>query len=262
MTKEVVKYYQESDNELGRRYLREQFPELTPDYFTAALRHRYALYPEIPALAEFEAYAGRDVLEIGTGHGLDHLMFARSGARLSGIDITAKHCQMTWLCLDSFGYRSSLCRADASALPFPDACFDHVYSCGVLLLVPDIGAALDQIHRVLRPGGSTLIMLYNRASLHYWIKTRAYYGWSLGEDKVLGRTTVDDWYTDGPGYVRTWYYAPGDLKRLFRRFARVEYCTSCLTPEQLPEFGLPADPRHRSWLERRFGFFLWVRAWR
>lgn len=261
MSTDVVRYYQDSDNELSRRYLREQFPELTPEYFTAALQHRYQLYPEIPALADFDAHAGRDVLEIGTGHGLDHLMFARSGARLSGVDLTMKHCRMTALCLESFGLRSRLCRADAQALPFADASFDHVYSCGVLL-VPDIEAALEQIHRVLRPGGSTLVMLYNRSSLHYWVKTRGYYGWALAEDKVLGRDTVDDWYTDGSGYVRTWYYGPRDLKRLFRRFARVEYCTTCLTPEQLPEVGLPADPRHRSWRERRFGFFLWVKAWR
>ncbi len=46
-----------------------------------------------------------------------------------------------------------------SRLPYGRSAFDVVVSCGVLEHVPDEDATLDEIHRVLRPGG--LFMIYN-----------------------------------------------------------------------------------------------------
>lgn len=261
-TKDVAEYYERSDAELARRYLKDQYPNFNRAYFEAALAHRYGLYPHIPDFAEFGRFQGRDVLEVGVGQGADHYMFASHGARLVGIDLTQKHCDITRLFLATFGLKSRIARADARHLPFSDACFDHVYSCGVLLLFPEIEKAISEIRRVLRPGGSTTIMLYNKKSIHYWIKTRMYYGWALNENAVLGRSTVLDWYTDGIGYPKTHHYAPTDLRRLFARFAKAEYRTACLSPEQVPLAGLPRVSRVRDWLEDRYGFFLWVKAWK
>jgi len=258
----VVNYYQKSDKELARRYLEHRYPSLTKEYFEAALRHRYDLYPHIPEVANFNAFNDQDVLEVGVGQGSDHLMFAQSGARTTGIDLTRKHCEITQRCLELFGYQSRVLVADARTLPFASNAFDHVYSCGVLLLFREIEAALNEIHRVLRPGGSTTVMLYNRRSIHFWIKSRLYYGWALNEDRLIGANAVTDWYTDGIGYPRTFHYSPSDIPRLFAAFRNVEFRTTCLTPEQIPEIGLPDSPRARRWLEERFGFFLWIRAWK
>lgn len=257
----VLQYYQHSDRELARRYLADQYPDLTPEYFRAALQHRYKLYPHLVKVAQFDAFADKDVLEIGVGQGADHFMFASAGARMTGIDVTAKHCAISRLLLESFNLTSHIVQADARTLPFPNESFDHVYSCGVLLLFPDIARAMSEIRRVLRPHGHTTIMLYNKASIHYWIKTRLYYGWCLGEDAFLRRETVNDWYTDGIGYPKVHYYSPRDLPRLFSAYSRVEFRTACLTPEQVPVVGLPTDAKLARWLENHFGFYLWVRAW-
>jgi ubiquinone/menaquinone biosynthesis C-methylase UbiE len=53
--------------------------------------------------------------------------------------------------------------AGAEALPFPDGSFDTVVSTLVLCTVPDQGAALDEIRRVLRPGGRLLFIEHVRA---------------------------------------------------------------------------------------------------
>jgi ubiquinone/menaquinone biosynthesis C-methylase UbiE len=187
-------------------------------------------------------------------------MFARMGAKLTGVDLTEKHCQMTRQFLRTFDLEPRVVNANACDLPFPGASFDHVYSCGVLLLVADLPRAMAEIRRVLRPGGTATIMLYNKQSLHYWLKTRLYYGWALGEDRAIGRQAVDDWYTDGPGYIRVYHYAPRDLRWIFDGFRDIEYQTSCLTTEQMPVVGLPKDNRAKQWLESRWGFFLWGRA--
>ena len=55
-------------------------------------------------------------------------------------------------------YRSVEARqADVAKLPFPDAGFDAVLACHMLYHVPDAGAALDEMIRVLRPGGQIVV---------------------------------------------------------------------------------------------------------
>ena len=53
--------------------------------------------------------------------------------------------------------------AGAEALPFPDGSFDTVVSTLVLCTVPDQEAALDEVRRVLRPGGKLLFIEHVRA---------------------------------------------------------------------------------------------------
>ena len=52
----------------------------------------------------------------------------------------------------------------AEALPFSDGSFDTVVSTLVLCTVPDQGAALDEVRRVLRPGGRLLFIEHVRAA--------------------------------------------------------------------------------------------------
>jgi len=49
------------------------------------------------------------------------------------------------------GLVTRLTRADAERLPLADASFDAVYSFGVLHHTPDTQAAIDEVHRMLRP---------------------------------------------------------------------------------------------------------------
>jgi ubiquinone/menaquinone biosynthesis C-methylase UbiE len=54
--------------------------------------------------------------------------------------------------------------AGAEALPFPDGSFDTVVSTLVLCTVPDQAAALDEVRRILRPGGRLLFIEHVRAA--------------------------------------------------------------------------------------------------
>jgi SAM-dependent methyltransferase len=87
------------------------------------------------------------VLDYGVGEG-KHLHLVRSvkpGARLVGVDIRQPHTAV------DFEYHQVA--ADAP-LPFAADTFDLVISCDVLEHVADIDESLDQIRRVLRPGGA------------------------------------------------------------------------------------------------------------
>jgi SAM-dependent methyltransferase len=133
--------------------------------YAAQRRERYRLEPFIPAFANFQHWGGARVLEIGVGLGADHESFAAAKAELYGIDLTERAIEHTRARLAHAGLRSTLSVGDAEDLPFPDGHFDLVYSWGVLHHSPNPERALDEVWRVLRPGGSAKLMLYHSPSV-------------------------------------------------------------------------------------------------
>lgn len=133
----------------------------------SALRQaRYDLEPYIESFADFESGDGRDVLEIGVGMGCDHSRWAASGSRsLTGVDLTDRAIEFTREHLALQGLHSNLRQADAENLPFEDASFDLVYSWGVLHHSPNTPRAIDEVLRVLRPGGVARVMIYHQWSM-------------------------------------------------------------------------------------------------
>lgn len=128
---------------------------------------RYRLEPYIPGFADFRRYAGRRVLEIGVGAGVDFSHWVAAGADASGIDLTATGVELTRERLELAGVgsdRYDLRQGDAENLPFPDGEFDLVYSWGVLHHTPDTERAFREAHRVLKPGGRFKGMIYHLRS--------------------------------------------------------------------------------------------------
>lgn len=135
--------------------------------------YRYRLEPFIHSVAQFTRHRGKELLEIGVGSGIDHLQWARAGARCHGIDITEEAIHQTLTRLAAEGLESDLRHADTEALPFPDAAFDVVYSWGVIHHSDHPDRAVAEVQRVLRPGGHFIGMLYERRSAvaaKLWLK--------------------------------------------------------------------------------------------
>jgi ubiquinone/menaquinone biosynthesis C-methylase UbiE len=141
--------------------------EGSPAFFDAQHGYRYRLQPHIPEAADFASWRGRDVLEVGCGVGTDAVEIVRAGARYTGVDVTQRAVSLTRQHLAYRGLVGRVEQGDATRLPFPDASFDIVYSHGVLHHIPDIDGAVAEVHRVLRPGGRAIVMLYHRRSLNY-----------------------------------------------------------------------------------------------
>src|SRR4051812_17958809 len=100
---------------------------------------------------------GETVLDIGCGAGTDLLLAARKvgpNGRAIGIDMTEAMLDLALASAAAAGLANvEVHRADATALPLPDASIDVVISNGVLNLVPEKDKAFAEILRVLRPGG-------------------------------------------------------------------------------------------------------------
>jgi ubiquinone/menaquinone biosynthesis C-methylase UbiE len=115
------------------------------------------------------ARPGERVLEVGPGTGLQALHVAGLLGRGGRLDIVDIQQPM----LDHVARRAAAraispivpARADARELPFADASFDAAYLVTALGEIPDPGAAIQEIRRVLKPGGRLVVGEF--ADRHY-----------------------------------------------------------------------------------------------
>src|SRR5882672_3496162 len=108
-----------------------------------------------PAFLEFICdLKGREVLDAGCGEGYNTRIFARRGARMTGVDISPR---MLDLARDEERRDPLRIRYEQASYcdlsVFPDASFDAVVSTMALMDGPDFPLAMTEIARVVRPGG-------------------------------------------------------------------------------------------------------------
>jgi SAM-dependent methyltransferase len=100
---------------------------------------------------------GSVVLDLGCGAGTDLLIAAQMtgpAGRAIGVDMTTAMLSRAQASADAMGLESvELHEALIESLPVEDASVDVVISNGVIDLLPDKDVVLDEIDRVLRPGG-------------------------------------------------------------------------------------------------------------
>jgi SAM-dependent methyltransferase len=260
-------------------------------FYELVEEHRYKKEWHIPEAAQFARAKDLAVLEVGCGLGTDGAQFAKAGARYTGIDLTDAAVELAKRRFELFDLPGTFRVTDAERLDFADNTFDLVYSHGVLHHTPDTAAAIREIHRVLRPGGKAVVMLYHRDSYNYrvnismlrrtgvqllrWntgiklvhlltgepedslrdharqLQTRSEY---LNSEEFLSRNT------DGAGNPLARVYSHREARELFKDFAHVELRTYFLNKRWLPVLG-PLLPRSlESQLAARWGWHLWIYA--
>jgi SAM-dependent methyltransferase len=150
--------------------LKERFDGDYEHFFRDYDQFRYSLERHLPACFDALNLAGKRVLEIGLGQGADSESLIRRGAHWTGVDLTAESVERvrTRLTLRDLPF-DELRQGSVLDLPFGDNTFDMVFSHGVLHHVPEIRQAQKEIHRVLKPGGELVIMMYARWSLNYLV---------------------------------------------------------------------------------------------
>lgn len=138
-------------------------------FFEEAEKIRYKYHFYLPLLFDeiSRKYAGGKLLEVGCGMGTDLLQLARRGMKTTGIDITEEGINLAKMRFGLYSIPAELKIDDAENLSFSDNSFDVVYSFGVLHHTPDTQKSIDEVLRVLKPGGSAIIMLYHRRSFNY-----------------------------------------------------------------------------------------------
>jgi SAM-dependent methyltransferase len=177
---------------------REWFEEIDRRFLAASYFAHSADGRPFGRFLHGERVTGKDVLEVGCGMGTHAALLARSGARLTAIDLTERAVEATRRRFETFGLAGRIQRADAEAMPFPDASFDLVWSWGVIHHSSRFEACLAEVARVLRPGGRLMLMVYNRPSIVYYVNCGLIRGVLLGQ--LLGRSLHQIYVDSSDGF--------------------------------------------------------------
>jgi len=106
---------------------------------------------------------GERLLDFGCGTGGLLIDLCRlRGATGIGVDVSQRQVEIAEEQARRFGAQCTFELYDGSRLPFPDGSFDAACSKDVLGHVPDIQAALRELHRVLKPGGRFAVFSESR----------------------------------------------------------------------------------------------------
>lgn len=107
-----------------------------------------------PALVSFAGIRSGDrVLDVACGTGVVALTAARRGAQVTGIDLTPELVDRARENAAIIGLEAVFEQGDVEALPLADAAFDVVVSQFGHMFAPRPAVAIDEMLRVLKPGG-------------------------------------------------------------------------------------------------------------
>jgi 2-polyprenyl-3-methyl-5-hydroxy-6-metoxy-1,4-benzoquinol methylase len=137
---------------------------------------------------------GKHVLEIGCGMGYDSLEFLKRGVRVTATDLTENAVLLTRTHFElEHVAAESVHTENALALSFDEGTFDAVWSNGVLHATGDTRRAIQEVRRVLKPGGRAVISHFYRKPSWMYVVSR------LGREPIehdVEDPPVNEFYTD------------------------------------------------------------------
>ena len=236
----------------------------------------------------------KKVLEIGLGQGADSMQLINRGAKYYGIDLTDESIKRL---KERFALFEKpyieVQKANAQEIPYPDNFFDIVYSHGVIHHSPEIKQIVAEIHRVVKPGGKVVIMLYHKNSFNYYVSIRILRRAGLlmllvfpflakwiskvtGESlerinrhktniqangmRYLKMSEFIHRSTDGPDNVYSSVWSAKTSKTLFSRFNNRRFKVHFLNERHLLGLQKLFPRKTKQWLAERFGWHLWIFA--
>ena len=203
-------------------------PVGTPGFFSDLDQYHFEKLHHLPRLVDFNGWRGKRVLEVGCGAGTDLARFARGGAIVTGVDLSASAIELARKNFEQQGLHADLREADGERLPFADNTFDLVFAHGVVQYTPDGKQLVEECRRVLKPGGEAVFQVYNRVS------------WLNALSKLM---KVPLEHEDAPVLRK---YSIGEFREMLRSFATV----------RIVEERFPVKSRlHKGWKGLAFNTF-------
>jgi len=149
---------------------RETFDEIAESWYR--LRHWSRFTKEL------EEMAGRwhrgKLLNVGCAHGPDFLPF-KDNFELWGVDFSTQMVKLARRYATKFKFEVKLSVADAASLPYPDNTFDWAIAVATYHHIQgdkQRQESLQELRRVLKPGGEAFVTVWNRWQLSFWLKDK------------------------------------------------------------------------------------------
>ena len=147
--------------------LQHIYDRIAPDWY--GLRHHSRFSTELRELAG-RWQQGR-LLNIGCGQGADFQPFKNS-FELHGVDFSPEMIKQAQRYAQKYGFKAKLTVADAGFLPYPDDSFDWAIAVAIYHHIEGGRArltALEELRRVLKPGGQAFVTVWNRWQPRFWL---------------------------------------------------------------------------------------------
>ncbi|MCL0057775.1 class I SAM-dependent methyltransferase [Dehalococcoidales bacterium] len=181
--------------------MRDIFNQIAPGWYN--FRHWSIFSSELEALA-YRWRKGK-LLNLGCGHGADFLPF-RQGFDLYGVDFSTEMLRFGRKYSQKFNFAVNLSLADVSYLPYQDKAFDWAISVATYHHIKskkERQTALNELRRVLKPGGEAFITVWNRWQPRFWFRRRE---------------VAVPWRTEGKTLYRYYYlFSYPELEKLVKK---------------------------------------------
>ncbi|MEQ9423310.1 MAG: class I SAM-dependent methyltransferase [Cyclobacteriaceae bacterium] len=160
LSAKVSKYWQEHIHDLKVA----TFDVGSFSFYKELATYRYKKLSYLKSLIDSLDLDKKELLEVGCGVGIDLMRLTQGGANSTGIDISEKSVELAKTYFEINKFESNLLVMDAELIDFPDHSFDLVYCHSTLQFTNDPKKVVDEIYRVLKPGGELVAIVYNRIS--------------------------------------------------------------------------------------------------
>lgn len=193
----------------------------TKAYFDEVEARRFAVEPHSFAFADFAAWRGKRVLEIGCGIGTDAVNFARNGADYTGIDLSEESVKICQQRFDVFDLRGRIFASNAEELAatFAGEKFDLIYSYGVIHHSPNPERIVAALPYLMHRQSEARVMLYAKNS---WKNILIEAGWDQPEAQS--------------GCPQALTYTHDEARTLFGDFATVDIDQDFIFPWRIEEY--------------------------
>lgn len=199
----------------------------------------------------------KTVLDLGCGWGTSSIYLAKFSKKLFAIDISEVSIKGAKQNIKLHSKKKiKIRRMDAEKLKFDKEYFDYIYSWGVIHHSTNPEKIFFNIFRVLKKGGSSFVMVYNKHSLRYYCLGLYYL---FGKFKIFqgyNLETVQKYFTDG--YYHK-HYTKNDMKKLLTKIGfknikiEIDYMAARIFP------GVKKNSKLDKYLKKKFGWFLIVK---
>jgi demethylmenaquinone methyltransferase / 2-methoxy-6-polyprenyl-1,4-benzoquinol methylase len=151
------------------------------------------------------------VLDVATGPaGVALQVAARTGARVVGLDVTEAMLRQAQLNVAAAGARIQLALGRGEQLPFADATFDAVTFTYLLRYVDDPAAAIEEMTRVVKPGGVVANLEFNVPTSRFW------HFWWVGYTRMV--LPLAGWVTGGREWFDVGRFLGPNISSHYRRY--------------------------------------------
>lgn len=209
----------------------------------SARHNRYGSW--IPRLLEFVKHGGETLLGLGNGLGTDWVQYARHGAQVIACCPSAEQLALIQRNFTLRGLHGAFLHANPTGIPLEPASIDVVCVADLLEYVPNPSAVIEEIYRLLKPGGKVLAVTPARFDFDFWRRLcLPWHAW-LRRRRAAGPDSAS--------------FSARALRQLFRRFVETRVYKRQLRRAQVPHLWrwLP-----HPMLERLFGRLLIIKAFK